>query len=220
MSSMLRNLYRIKPGDTLFKIAEQYLGDGNRWTEITKPNGMPFTENEIVNLQPGQEISLPGQTITVPSPPTAPQPKNNGNPMIAEILAAHNKYRSQVGVPPLTWSDTIANSAQQWANHLAATGKFQHSGVRYGENLWMGTKGRFSLTQMVDAWGNEKKDFIPGQNFPNVSRTGKWQDVGHYTQVVWRNTTEVGCALVSSGGRDILVCQYNLPGNFRGQKAY
>ena len=69
MSSMLNNLYTIKTGDTLFKIAEQYLGDGNRWTEITKANGMPFTEDEVVNLQPGQEVCLPGETITVPSPP-------------------------------------------------------------------------------------------------------------------------------------------------------
>lgn len=83
----------------------------------------------------------------------------------------------------------------------------------------MGTTQRFSYSQMVDSWGNEKKDFVRG-NFPNVSSTGNWTDVGHYTQVVWRNTTEVGCAIASDGRNDYLVCQYNPPGNFTGQPVF
>lgn len=140
---------------------------------------------------------------------------------IQEILTAHNKYRSQVGVSPLKWSATVAKSAQQWANRLAATGKFEHSKNRrgYGENLWMGTSRRFSCTQMVDSWGKEKKYFV-NRPSPNFSKTGKFSDVGHYTQVVWRKTTEVGCALVSRRGKDYLVCQYNPAGNVKGQKAF
>ncbi|MFB2981417.1 CAP domain-containing protein [Microseira sp. BLCC-F43] len=138
-----------------------------------------------------------------------------------EILAAHNKYRRSVRVPPLQWSDTVASSAQQWANQLARTSRFEHSNNRrYGENLWMGTAGRFSFTQMVDGWGSEKQYFIPNRTFPNVSNTGKWQDVGHYTQVIWRNTRQVGCALASGGGNDYLVCQYSPPGNVIGQRVY
>lgn len=137
-----------------------------------------------------------------------------------DILAAHNKYRQEVGVPALKWSDTVATAAQKWANQLASTGQFQHSGsASYGENLWMGTAGAFSFTQMVDSWGSEKKFFVAG-TFPNVSSSGKWQDVGHYTQVIWRNTTEVGCGLATAGGKDYLVCQYNPKGNYIGQKVY
>jgi len=149
---------------------------------------------------------------------------NNQGNMINDILAAHNKYRSQVGVPPLKWSNKIASSAQTWANKLAKMGKMQHSTSQersgYGENLWMGTAGAFSFTQMVDGWGSEKKNFIPNKAFPNVSKTGNWADVGHYTQIVWKNTTEVGCALTQGGGNNYLVCQYNPPGNFQGQKPY
>ncbi|WP_017718116.1 CAP domain-containing protein [Kamptonema formosum] len=137
-----------------------------------------------------------------------------------EILAAHNKYRQEVGVPALKWSDTVATAAQKWAEQLASTGQFKHSGsASYGENLWMGTAGAFSFTQMVESWGNEKKFFVAG-TFPNVSSSGNWQDVGHYTQVIWRNTTEVGCALATGGGNDYLVCQYNPKGNYIGQKVY
>lgn len=145
---------------------------------------------------------------------------NGQNSQVQAILDAHNKYRAEVGLPALTWSNNLANSAQQWANNLAATSKFEHShtpGV--GENLAMGSSGGFSLMQLVDMWGNEKQHFIPGI-FPNVSNTGNWADVGHYTQVVSRNTTEVGCGLANGGGKEILVCQYNPPGNVQGQKVF
>ncbi|MEB3178449.1 MAG: glycoside hydrolase family 19 protein [Nostocaceae cyanobacterium] len=59
--------YTIKTGDTLFIIAEKKLGDGNRWREIMKPNGAPFTEEEARNLQVGQEVCIPG-TVSPPPP--------------------------------------------------------------------------------------------------------------------------------------------------------
>lgn len=210
MSCAIGSSYAIQPGDTLFNIAQQKLGDGNRWREIKKPDGSPFSEQEASNLQVGQEICLPGGNGH----------SGSGNAMIDEILAAHNHYRAEVGVSSIRWSNTLASSAQQWANNLAASGKFEHSGTRgVGENLWMGTTKRFSYSRMVDSWGNEKKFFVRG-NFPNVSSTGNWTDVGHYTQVVWRNTTEVGCAIASDGRNDYLVCQYNPPGNFTGQPVF
>jgi Cysteine-rich secretory protein family/LysM domain len=212
MSCKIGSSYTIQSGDTLYKIAQAKLGDGNRWREIKKPDGTPFTDQEASNLWVGQEICLPGGNSGSP-PPTG------GNQMIQEILAAHNSYRSQVGVPNLQWSNSLASSAQQWANQLAATHTFKHSG-RGGENIWMGTAGHYSRTQMVGSWGDEKRYFVPNGTFPNVSSTGNWADVGHYTQVVWRNTTEVGCAIASDGNNEYLVCQYNPAGNFMGQKVY
>ncbi|MDX2215638.1 MAG: CAP domain-containing protein [Oculatellaceae cyanobacterium bins.114] len=137
--------------------------------------------------------------------------------MAQEILNAHNAYRSQVGVPPLQWSDSLAASAQQWANQLAATGTFEHSGA--GENLAQGSAGGFSVTQLVDMWGSEKQYFVYG-TFPNISSSGNWSDVGHYTQLIWRNTTEVGCGLASGNGNDVLVCHYNPAGNVEGQAVF
>ena len=77
-------------------------------------------------------------------------PSRGSSDRVQTILAEHNKYRVEVGVLPLQWSDNLAASAQQWANHLAATGKLEHS--RAGENLAQGSSGAFSVTQLVDMW--------------------------------------------------------------------
>jgi uncharacterized protein YkwD len=138
-----------------------------------------------------------------------------------ELLDTHNRYRREVGVPLLTWSDGLATSAQQWANELARRGSLVHSGTRYGENLWGGSPpGSYSLTAMVNSWGSEQRFFRNGRFGNGVSTTGNWQDVGHYTQIVWRNTREVGCGLASTGRQDFLVCQYNPAGNVVGQQVY
>lgn len=120
-----------------------------------------------------------------------------------------------MGVASLQWSSSLQSSAQKWAQHLAAIHKLQHSGP--GENIWSGTKGHFSDTQKVGLWTAEKKYFLPHQQFPNVSSTGRWQDVGHYTQVIWYNTKTVGCGQASDASADYLVCQYQPPGNVSGQ---
>ncbi len=208
ISCVAGNSYIIKSGDTLHKIAQEKLGDSNHWTEIRKPNGTSFTEDEAVNLRPGEEIWIPQLATATP----------NDNEIVKEILAAHNKYRLQLGISPLNWSKALADKAQQWADHLAQTGRFEQSGP--GQNLAMGTTGEFSLTDFVDIWGQEQEYFIPDITFPHVSTTGSWVDVAHYTQVVWKNTTEVGCGIARGNGRDILVCQYNPPGNAIGHKVY
>ena len=145
------------------------------------------------------------------------RPSGSLSDKIQAILVEHNKYRDEVGVPPLQWSENLAASAQQWANHLAATGTFEHSGA--GENLASGTAGAFSITQLIDLWGNEKQYFRNG-TFSDVSSSGDWKSVGHYTQVVWRNTTEVGCGLASGHGNDVLVCHYKPAGNVIGQSVF
>jgi len=103
---------------------------------------------------------------------------------------------------------------------MAMTGRFQHSNRSLrrgtGENLWMGTRGAFSVQAMVGGWASERRWFKPGI-FPNVSRTGNWVDVGHYSQMIWPSTTRVGCALASTPRIDYLVCRYAGAGNIDGR---
>jgi uncharacterized protein YkwD len=139
------------------------------------------------------------------------------------VLVTHNEERARVGVPPLRWNPSLQASAAAWADHLASTGKFEHapeaSYAPEGENLWAGTKGRFSPEAMTAAWIREKQYFQPGP-FPHNSTTGRVEDVGHYTQVVWRETREVGCAMARGRQEDILVCRYAQAGNYRGERPF
>jgi hypothetical protein len=43
---------------------------------------------------------------------------------------------------------------------------------------------------------------------------------GHYTQIVWRNTKSVGCAVARGKGVEVWVCNYDPPGNYAGQRPY
>jgi hypothetical protein len=138
----------------------------------------------------------------------------------ARIVAAHNAERARAGVPPLAWDDALGNAAATYAQQMAMTARFAHSDRKArpgtGENLWMGSRGAFSVEAMVGGWSSEKRWFRPGV-FPNVSATGRWDDVGHYTQMIWPTTTRVGCALASTPRTDYLVCRYAYKGNVDGR---
>lgn len=140
----------------------------------------------------------------------------------ARLLAAHNAERTALGVPPLTWNDQLAGDARLWANKLAASGRFEHSPDEAGkdvegENLWAGTPRAFSPEAMVHLWVAEKRDYRPGV-FPDNSRSGEVENVGHYTQVIWRSTRQVGCATAVGEQEEVLVCRYSEAGNVYGER--
>lgn len=138
------------------------------------------------------------------------------------LLAAHNRERARVGVPALAWDEALAADAAGWAEALARTDSFEHSPADPsdpnvpGENLWAGTPGAWAPEEMVGYWVAEKRDYKPGI-FPAVSHSGDLEQVGHYTQLIWRRTRKVGCALARSSKEDILVCRYSEGGNVVGE---
>ena len=139
------------------------------------------------------------------------------------LLAAHNRERAEIGVPALEWDPQLAADAANWAQALAETDSFAHSRADptdpdvQGENLWAGTRGAWAPEEMVGLWIAEKSDYRPGI-FPAVSRSGSLEKVGHYTQLIWRNTRKVGCALATGTREDILVCRYSTGGNVIGER--
>jgi len=140
------------------------------------------------------------------------------------MIDGHNAARAAVGVAPLTWSDTLATTARAYAEQMARTRKFAHAPqpqgmTREGENLWTGTRYAYVYTEMMGHWVAEKRDFI-NMPTPGFSRTGNFEDVAHYTQIVWRGSTQVGCAMASNTTDDYLVCRYSPPGNVVGERAY
>lgn len=139
-----------------------------------------------------------------------------------EIVGVHNQIRKAVGVSEVKWSEELAASAAKWASYLAEHEAFEHSepdpSHPVGENIWRGTPGEFSLTEMVTMWGDEKKDY----RYQRVSEhSSPRKPTGHYTQIVWKTTTHVGCALKKGGDQyEVLVCQYSPPGNVIGEYPY
>ena len=151
--------------------------------------------------------------------PQPPLPSRDTSTFL--LLAGHNRERLAVGVPPLAWSDGLAAAASAHARQLAALGTLRHSSRQQrpgqDENLWMGTRGGFTVQQMVASWSAEQSRFRPGI-FPAVSRSGNWADVGHYTQMIWPTTTHLGCAIASGPRFDVLVCRYAPAGNVDGRR--
>lgn len=145
------------------------------------------------------------------------------DPISQRILNAHNIERAAVGVPPLRWDPLLASAAAAYGPSLDALGRLQHSprATRPGqrENLWMGSRGAYSVEQMVGSWSAEKRFYRRGL-FPNVTTTGNWADVSHYTQMVWRTTTRVGCAIYRGPRFEWLICRYSPPGNIDNKPVY
>jgi pathogenesis-related protein 1 len=138
------------------------------------------------------------------------------SPVSNEIVAAHNSVRSKVGVPPLAWSDELAQVAQNWANRLMASGAFEHSRTAsYGENLLEVSGTGFSSrpSKVVSAWAAESASY----QYQTNSCFGV---CGHYTQIVWRETKSVGCGVAHGDKREIWVCNYAPYGNVIGEKPY
>lgn len=153
-------------------------------------------------------------------------------PLPEQLLDAHNSWRQTVGVAPLRWSDELAGGAQSWADRLAREKgcEMEHSPAdmrqQNGENLYWAspvrwTSGKVELQQVpgdkvVSAWASERADYDHGRN---DCRSGKV--CGHYTQVVWRDTREVGCAMQQCPDKSqVWVCRYKPTGNWVGERPY
>lgn len=167
----------------------------------------------------------PDPTWTGGGEPGAVEPGPGGEPvggapseppastMATALLAEHNAVRARHCAPPLTWSPKLAAVAQAWAEHLRDHGcGFDHSRSSYGENLAGGTAGTLDAAAIVGMWAEEESayDFAHG---------GFSMDTGHFTQVVWRATRQVGCGMATCNGMDTWVCNYDPPGNMEGDYA-
>jgi len=130
-----------------------------------------------------------------------------------EMLNAHNDVRSKVELPPLQWSSELAAYSRKWANSLIANNRTAHNSESpFGENI-LATGLGSTPASVVTEWASES------QNYTYITNTCKG-DCGHYTQLVWRSTRNVGCAMAHNKQREVWVCSYDPAGNFRGEWPY
>ncbi|ORZ01700.1 CAP domain-containing protein [Syncephalastrum racemosum] len=116
------------------------------------------------------------------------------------VLKVHNKYRAKHSAPALKWNSTLEHYAQHWSNAC----DFKHSQGPYGENLAMGYS---NWNDAIAAWYNEGEQY--SYNNPGFSSS-----TGHFTQVVWKSTTQIGCGVKKCpDGSKMYTCSYSPPGN-------
>lgn len=163
----------------------------------------PYLENDPVDL-PKEKPDR-----AQPAPPSAASAPSSE---AQQWVAAHNKYRAKHCAPPLTWSPKLAQIAQSWANTMKKNNcAFEHSGNEtVGENLAGGTAGALDTEATVAMWYDEVKLYKFGSG-------GFSMNTGHFTQLVWTDTRQVGCGHVTCNGMELYVCNYDPPGNWEGQ---
>jgi len=132
------------------------------------------------------------------------------------MLKAHNEVRAERQIPPLKWSPRMADLAQEWAEHLARLGKLEHDlNRKVGQNLFASFGARRGPAFVVEQWAGEAADYDERR-----FRCSAGAVCGHFTQLIWRNTREVGCGVAVRGDNQFWVCYYNPPGNFIGEHPY
>lgn len=168
----------------------------------------------------GDDVGGPDAAVFVDAP-SADEPAG-----LEGTTAAHNAIRAGVGVGPLTWDPALAVIAANWAaqcvDNEAPAGLIDHNPGRsdtypeyVGENIY-GSSGGATGTAAVASWAEEEADYDYGSNTCNGI-------CGHYTQIVWRDTTKVGCALHTCPGLtygSTIVCDYGPGGNIGGLRPY
>jgi uncharacterized protein YkwD len=241
------------PGQPLQAFGEIQVGQsvpmkaypGQRWVFVNT-NGKVFGEY-VTRTEPRQQAFSIAQTAGGAGNSVKPVPAP-GNPNAVAITAVagntgsrltqqqaqqmvnyHNQKRAEVGNGNVSWSTQIAQYAQQRADQIARTKQLAHlpQGQNpYGENLASGgsTGGVvvYTVINACDGWYSEKA------KMPRNARTMTFdlfnKGVGHYTQMVWKGSTQIGAGIsqYQQGAftMTVVVCCYNPPGNVINQAIY
>ncbi|KAI9462513.1 CAP domain-containing protein [Lactarius psammicola] len=190
-------------------------GDVDKSTKKSSTSLTPVA-NTYANYYTTAATFLSSSTTSSTPKPSLPTTLVSGTVSSGDIsayLSAHNNVRAQHGADPLTWSDELSAKAQQWADGC----QFKHSGGSlgpFGENLAAGTGDGYTIATAVKDWTDEVSEYDPNNPVPS-----------HFTQVVWKGTTQVGCAVKDCSGifdakfglAHYYVCEYSPAGNVIGE---
>ncbi|KIV92754.1 hypothetical protein PV10_04023 [Exophiala mesophila] len=230
-------------------------GNGGTAGPSSTPDPEPTTTNNGNNPPPNTNTGRPTNTAGPTQPtntpaPTQPtntpaptQPTNtqtsptggSNNPAPTSIssdykqgiLDSHNIHRANHTVNALVWDDRLTNIAAQIAASCVYAHDTSTGGGGYGQNIGAGSPPSDIPAMITNLMYNNEINYYPGYGTePSMANFHLW---GHFSQIVWKSTTSVGCAtqycpngLANTGGGVspyFTVCNYSPPGNFGGQYA-
>lgn len=140
----------------------------------------------------------------------------SGTDFQKSALDAHNNYRAKHHVGKLVLNQELCDIAQKYAEELARTGNFAHSGNSFhddnmGENLFACYGMKITGKMMTDDWYNEVNQY-------NFNNPGYISGTGHFTQIVWKGSKQVGFGYAQArDGYYYGVANYYPAGNFIGE---
>jgi len=196
-----------------------------------------YIDAHTMCIYPGPSVSCASKTIFRGLSEEAKQlildRHNELRSYVALGLEANGDQPSASNMKKLVWNDEIAAIAQRWADQCNFGHDSERSkidGTRVGQNVFIGsTSDERSYESVmeeidggVDSWYNEVKD--PGFNSGNIDPFVFSSGTGHYTQVVWADTEELGCGMVYYDDNGwfarLVVCNYAIGGNMIGGSMY
>jgi hypothetical protein len=156
-------------------------------------------------------------------------PRYNASEFENDILRYHNNARFANGIKtPLVLDKALTQRARDWAEHIKLTNncslqKQEHSG-KGPENIYVGWGDSIvnpkGALEAVQGWYSECSDYKPSDDLVPKN----FNEVGHYTQMMWKDATKVGCARVECpNDKAAIVCNYdkgNVGGQFKQQVAH
>ena len=196
-------------------VTRTYPRSGVQWIYFGQAPSVPAVPSASSTTSPASGSNGAQGQSAVPSNTGSSVPQAQAQ----AALDFHNAKRQAVGVAPLQWSTNLAAVAQNWANHLAkdeGCDLVHTENNPYGENLFGGRGAPQTALAAAQDWYSEIAKFHYG-----VLTDANWAPTGHYTQMVWRATTQLGMGQATcSGGGTVVAAEYNPPGNYIGQKPY
>jgi pathogenesis-related protein 1 len=146
---------------------------------------------------------------------------------LAGTTEAHNVWRHRVASTRSSGTTASPTTRRTGPDHLAATNNcgLEHSSnadraniagfSSLGQNL-AGSTGGLSGVGATTNWASERSEY----DFGTPVTQGNFGAFGHYTQIVWADTTALGCGVATCGGATVVVCEYGTAGNFLGETPY
>ena len=141
---------------------------------------------------------------------------NNINEMRNELLKYHNKYRKYHNSNDLIINNNLNDRAQEYANKRIKNTQFKQSffynaykDIILGENVYC-SKEKADPETICKEWYNENKKY-------DYKKNSYQNGTGHFTQLVWKNTKEVGFGISSNNDSFNVVAYYYPAGNVLGE---